>query len=103
MKEDVLTVGFLWKCFHTIFFKIGIYSERGEPAFQKIINTFGEPGINPLTGCAIRLNRESNQVVSFYCEQDEAWWVSVNAGDNWSIVPTNKSFLKIIHLVDIVL
>ncbi len=96
-------IRFYWRFIRTAFFRIQLFSKQGQPALQKIIDTYVTGGINPLTGNAIPLNRESSQTVAFYCEQDKAWWVSVNAGNDWSIMPTNESFSKVIRLVDIVL
>lgn len=92
-----------WQSIRSLFSKIDKHSERGEPAYWKLVSSFGS-GVNPLTGLVIHLkSREEKQVVAFYCEEQDNYWVSTNSGHTWVILPDSEAFLKVIDKVDVII
>ena len=92
-----------WQSIRSLFSRIDKYSNEGEPAYWKSISAFGR-GINPLTGLTVHLkSRGKKQVVAFYCEEQNNYWVSTNSGHTWVILPDSEAFLKVIDKVDVII
>jgi hypothetical protein len=98
-------MGYL-QCAWLVLFPIKARTDKAEPAFIKVVNS-GWRGICPMTGNPVEIDfdpddKYKGQRIAFYCLEDDKWWLSLNSGYSWMILPSSV-FCRVIHKVDAII